>query len=111
MFARDHAEVLTRYRLIATGTTGQVNNDKTPLEGERLLSGTDGDDHQVGARGAQGDKKGGISYSEPLTAQPHDPDVTALQRICDVHQVPLATNRGTAQAVVALLEERLEEAK
>src|SRR5690606_39416248 len=54
MFARDHAEVLSRYRLIATGTTGKVLNEKTPLKVERLLSGPDGGDLQVGARVAQG---------------------------------------------------------
>jgi methylglyoxal synthase len=44
-----------------------------------------------------------------LTAQPHEPDVSALMRICDVHQVPLATNLGTAKAIVAWLEEQLED--
>src|SRR5690606_35546647 len=110
MFARDHAEVLSRYDLIATGTTGKVLNEKTPLKVERLLSGPDGGDLQVGARVAQGEVEAVIFFRDPLTAQPHEPDVSALLRICDVHHVPLATNLGTAQAVVALLEERLEEA-
>jgi len=111
MFARDHAEVLSRYRLIATGTTGKVLNEKTPLKVERLLSGPDGGDLQVGARVAQGEVEAVIFFRDPLTAQPHEPDVSALLRICDVHSVPLATNLGTAKAVVALLEERLEEAR
>jgi methylglyoxal synthase len=109
MFARDHAEVLARYKLVATGTTGKILNEKTPLQVERLLSGPDGGDLQVGARVAQGEVEAVIFFRDPLTAQPHEPDVSALLRICDVHHVPLATNLGTAKAVVALLEERLSE--
>src|SRR5690554_14330 len=66
MFARDHAEVLSRYRLIATGTTGKVLNEKTPLKVERLLSGPDGGDLQVGARVAQGEVEAVIFFRDPL---------------------------------------------
>lgn len=107
MFARDHAEVLGRFRLIATSTTGGVLQDKAGLEVERLRSGPEGGDLQVGARIAQDEVLAVIFFRDPLTAQPHEPDVSALMRICDVHQVPLATNLGTAEAVVAWLEELL----
>ncbi|HZJ10237.1 MAG TPA: methylglyoxal synthase [Trueperaceae bacterium] len=106
MFVRDHAEVLGRFHLIATGTTGKVLNEKTGLEVERLQSGPVGGDLQVGARIAEDKVLAVIFFRDPLTAQPHEPDVSALLRICDVHQVPLATNLGTAEAVVAWLEER-----
>lgn len=110
MFARDHADVLGRFELIATGTTGKVLIEKTGLTVERLRSGPDGGDLQVGARVAEGRVLAVIFFRDPLTAQPHEPDVSALLRICDVHHVPLATNLGTAQAVVAWLEERPMEA-
>lgn len=110
MFARDHADVLSRFELIATGTTGKVLIEKTGLSVERLRSGPDGGDLQVGARVAEGRVLAVIFFRDPLTAQPHEPDVSALLRICDVHHVPLATNLGTAEAVVAWLEERPMEA-
>lgn len=110
MFTRDHADVLNRFELIATGTTGKVLIEKTGLSVERLRSGPDGGDLQVGARVAEGRVLAVIFFRDPLTAQPHEPDVSALLRICDVHHVPLATNLGTAEAVVAWLEERPMEA-
>ena len=103
MFARDHAMVLRRFHLIATSTTGSVLEGKAGLTVERLRSGPEGGDLQVGARIAQDEVMAVIFFRDPLTAQPHEPDVSALMRICDVHAVPLATNLGTAEAVVAWL--------
>lgn len=106
MFARDNADVLGRFHLIATGTTGKVLSEKTGLTIERLQSGPQGGDLQVGARIAEDNVLAVIFFRDPLTAQPHEPDVSALLRICDVHRVPLATNLGTAEAIVAWLDER-----
>lgn len=108
MFARDHVEILRRYHLVATSTTGSVLESKAGLAVERLRSGPEGGDLQVGARIAQDEVLAVVFFRDPLTAQPHEPDVSALMRICDVHAVPLATNLGTAEAVVAWLEERIE---
>lgn len=108
IFAKDHAEVLSRFPLIATSTTGSVLQDKARLSVERLNSGPQGGDLQVGARIAEGRVMAVIFFRDPLTAQPHEPDVSALLRICDVHDVPLATNLGTAEAIVAWLEEQME---
>lgn len=105
MFARDHAEVLRRFHLVATSTTGSVLESKAGLRVERLRSGPEGGDLQVGARIAEDAVLAVIFFRDPLTAQPHEPDVSALMRICDVHAVPLATNLGTAEAVVAWLYE------
>jgi methylglyoxal synthase len=108
-FARDHAEVLAKFPLVATSTTGGVLQDKAHLNHvERLRSGPDGGDLQIGARIAEGKVLAVIFFRDPLTAQPHEPDVSALMRICDVHNVPLATNLGTAQAIIDWLEEQLE---
>ena len=105
MFVRDHADVLESFDLIATGTTGKVLNEKTGLTVERLQSGPLGGDLQVGARIAEEHVLAVIFFRDPLTAQPHEPDVSALLRICDVHKTPLATNLRTAEAIVAWLED------
>lgn len=108
IFAKDHAAVLSRFPLIATSTTGTILHEKARLEVERFRSGPQGGDLQVGARIADDRVLAVIFFRDPLTAQPHEPDVSALLRICDVHNVPLATNLGTASAVIAWLEEQLE---
>lgn len=110
IFARENATVLERFPLIATSTTGGVLESKAGLKVERLRSGPEGGDLQVGARIAEDRVLAVIFFRDPLTAQPHEPDVSALLRICDVHDVPLATNLGTAEAVIAWLEEQLQRA-
>lgn len=108
VFSRDHRDVLSRFHLIATSTTGGVLQEKAGLNVERLLSGPEGGDVQVGARIAEGRVMAVIFFRDPLTSQPHEPDVGALLRLCDVHRIPLATNLGTATAIVTWLEEQLE---
>jgi methylglyoxal synthase len=108
LFAKEHADILGHFPLIATSTTGALLEDETTLRVERLRSGPQGGDLQVGARVAEDRVLAVLFFRDPLTAQPHEPDVSALLRICDVHSVPLATNLGTADAVVAWLEEQLE---
>lgn len=109
IFAKDHAAVLAKFPLIATSTTGGVLKDKANLDVERFLSGPQGGDLQVGARIAEDKVLAVIFFRDPLTAQPHEPDVSALMRICDVHSVPLATNLGTAEAIIAWIEDQIEE--
>ncbi|WP_456410637.1 methylglyoxal synthase [Oceanithermus sp.] len=104
-FAKDHRELLSRFPIIATGTTGKMLEQKAGLEVERVQSGPLGGDLQIGARIAEDRILAVIFFRDPLTAQPHEPDVSALMRICDVHDVPLATNLAAAEAVVAWLEE------
>lgn len=106
IFAKEHTEVLGKFPLIATDTTGSVLADKAKLKVERLRSGPAGGDLQVGAGIAEGQVLAVIFFREGLTAQPHEPDVSALMRICDVHNVPLATNPGTAEAIIAWLDSR-----
>ncbi|GEM89081.1 methylglyoxal synthase [Oceanithermus desulfurans] len=104
-FAKDHRELLARFPLVATGTTGKMLAQKAGLEVERVQSGPLGGDLQIGAAIAEDRILAVIFFRDPLTAQPHEPDVSALMRICDVHDVPLATNLAAAEAVVAWLEE------
>ena len=96
-FARDHADVLATHDLLATGTTGGRLADETPLSVERKASGPLGGDMQIGAEVVDGDCHGVVFLRDPQTAQPHEPDISALLRICDVHDVPLATTRTSAE--------------
>jgi methylglyoxal synthase len=102
-FARTHREVLARFPLVATATTGKLLSSELGLTIETMLSGPLGGDQQIGARIAEERIAAVFFLRDPLTAQPHEPDVTALLRVCDVHNVPLATNLGSAEALVRSL--------
>lgn len=104
-FAIANRAILSRFPLIATGTTGKLLMEKAGLSVERLLSGPLGGDQQIGARIAQDGVLAVIFLRDPLAAQPHEPDVQALMRVCDVHNVPLATNLAAAEAVLAWLQD------
>jgi len=99
-FAKKHRKALSDMRLIATGTTGQRLIDETGLAVERMASGPVGGDQMIGAEIAKNRLDGVIFLRDPLTAQPHEPDVTALLRLCDVYQIPLATNLATAEMII-----------
>ena len=99
-FAVRHKEILKDQELFATGTTGQRIMDVTGLNVHRFLSGPLGGDQQIGSMLAQDDMDLVIFLRDPLTAQPHEPDVQALLRLCDVHQVPLATNITSAEILL-----------
>ena len=102
-FVLEHRETLRAFHLIATGTTGGILAEFTGLTIQRVLSGPLGGDQQIGGLVAQGEVLAVIFFRDPLTAQPHEPDVSALVRICDVHDVALATNPASAQALVQWL--------
>jgi methylglyoxal synthase len=91
---------------VATGTTGRGIREKTGIPVTLLQSGPLGGDQQIGAMVATGKLDAVIFLRDPLTAQPHDPDITALMRVCDVHNVALATNLATAEAVLRLIFEK-----
>jgi methylglyoxal synthase len=99
-FAVRHKGILEGQELFATGTTGQRIMDVTGLKVHRFLSGPLGGDQQIGSMLAQDDVDLVIFLRDPLTAQPHEPDVQALLRLCDVHQVPLATNITSAEILL-----------
>ncbi len=105
-FAKDHKDLLTLFPLVATGTTGRLLQEKAGLKVTRLLSGPLGGDQQIGAMVAEDKVLAVIFLRDPLQAQPHEPDVQALMRVCDVHNVPLATNLTAAEAVLAWLESK-----
>ncbi|WP_416839070.1 methylglyoxal synthase [Haloferax sp. DFSO52] len=107
-FANQRIEDLERFDLMATGTTGKRLIDATGLDIERKQSGPLGGDMQIGAEIASETCDGVIFLRDPLTAQPHEPDITALLRICDVHQTPLATNLASADAVLDELVDQVQ---
>lgn len=106
LFALAHREILARFHLVATGTTGSILAKQTGLTVERVLSGPLGGDQQIGARLAEERVLAVFFFRDPLTAQPHEPDVSALVRLCDVHDVPLATNPASAEALMLWLREQ-----
>lgn len=105
-FAKRYKDVLKNHELYATGTTGKLINQIVGLEVYRFLSGPLGGDQQIGAKLAEGKMDMIIFLRDPLTAQPHEPDVTALIRLSDVHHIPLATNLGTAEVFMKALGDR-----
>lgn len=99
-FAREHRDVLARYHLVGTGTTGRLINEKVGLDVERMLSGPLGGDAQIAALVAVGEVEAVFFFIDPLGKHPHDPDINSLLRICNVHNVPLATNAATAAYII-----------
>jgi methylglyoxal synthase len=92
--------ILERHNLVATGTTGSLVIEATGLNVHRFLSGPQGGDQQIGARIAYNEIDLVLFFRDPLTSQPHEPDVNALLRLCDVHNIPLATNVATAEVLI-----------
>src|SRR6185436_5301461 len=111
MLAREFAEFLARCHLIATGTTGGRLQAEAGLEVERCLSGPMGGDLQIGARLAVGEVDAVIFLRDPMTPQPHEPDINALVRACDVHDIVCATNPASARHVLRALAEELDAGK
>ncbi|HAN45497.1 MAG TPA: methylglyoxal synthase [Cyanobacteria bacterium UBA8156] len=99
-FIQEHQAVLARYPLIATGTTGGRIAEATGLAVERMASGPLGGDTQIAARVVMGEVLAAFFFIDPLYAQPHEPDILALLRVCELYDVPLAVNLATAKAIV-----------
>lgn len=97
--------VLQKHELFATGTTGKLIMENTNLQIKRMKSGPLGGDQQIGSMVAEQQLDLVVFLRDPLTAQPHEPDVTALLRLCDVFSIPLATNITSAEIMLMALEE------
>jgi len=106
-FAIAYRHIFVKHDLYATGTTGQMIQDETGLPVTRFRSGPLGGDQQIGAMIANNDMDMVFFFRDPLTAQPHEPDVTALVRLCDLYHIPLATNMGTAEILLKGLDHNL----
>ena len=100
---REWREILAHESLLATNTTGSVIERETGLPVTKMLSGPLGGDLQIGAMIATEQVKAVIFLRDPLTAHPHEPDITALMKVCDTHNVALATNLATAELILSAL--------
>ena len=102
-FVEDYAELLSRYQIVATQTTGERLQQSTPLEIQVLLPGAMGGDVQIAARVAEGEIAAVICLADSLNTDNYRADVSTLLRICHLHNIPIATNLATARAVVLSL--------
>lgn len=102
-----YRDVLAPHDLYATGTTGTLVMGETGLKIARMKSGPLGGDQQIGSMIAEGQLDLVLFLRDPLTAQPHEPDVSALLRLCDVQNIPLATNVKSAEIMLDRLREGL----
>jgi methylglyoxal synthase len=108
-FVRKHRDFFASQTLVATGNTGRLLASELGLDIECVIHGPEGGDLVIGARVATGQVRAVLFFRDPLTAQPHEPDVSALMRVCDVHRVPLATNGGTAEAIIDWMRDTWKE--
>lgn len=102
-WATYNRDTLARFALVATRQTAQLIRDKVGLPSEALLSGPEGGDAQIAARVATREVAAVFFFVDPLSALPHEPDVRALLRVCNVHNAPVATNVATADLLIAAL--------
>jgi methylglyoxal synthase len=105
--AARHRSTLSNLRLIATGHTGAQIAALLDLEVERVHSGPEGGDLEIGARIVAGDVDAVVFVRDPLTSHPHEPDIQALLKVCDIHCVPLATNLASAEILLRSLSQAM----
>jgi len=106
-FAVRHQPLLSRYKLITTENTGKCIQEATSLQIEQMASGPLGGDTQIAAKVVAGEIIAVIFLIDPFDAQPHEPDIQILLRICNIHLVPLASNLGTAEAIAISFSQSL----
>ena len=104
-FAIAYEPIFKKHQLFSTGTTGARIMEQTDLNIHRFQSGPLGGDQQVGALIAEDELDLLIFFRDPLESQPHEPDIIALLRLCDVYSIPVATNVATAEILVRALED------
>lgn len=99
-FCIAYCGILSRHSLCATGTTGKLVAEATGLEIQRFLSGSQGGDQQIASRIACNEIDLLLMFRDPLTPKPNEPNEANLLRLCDVHNIPVATNIATAEALI-----------
>ena len=105
--ARQYRSTLTRLHLLATAHTGLQLREELGLSVEHVASGPQGGDMQIGARIVEGGVDAVVFLRDPLTAHPHEPDIQALLKVCDIHGVPLATNLASAEILLRSLSQAI----
>lgn len=96
--------ILSRYNLCATGTTGKLVSEATGLHIQRFLSGSQGGDQQLASSISCNEVDLLLFFRDPLNAKSHEPNDINILRLCDVHNIPVATNIATAEALIHALE-------
>ena len=106
----ENRKILKKHHLCGTGTTARMITEQAGLSVKGYNSGPLGGDQQVGAKIVEGQIDFVIFFSDPLTAQPHDPDVKALLRIAQVYDIPIANNKASADFMISspLMDEEYE---
>jgi methylglyoxal synthase len=99
-FARKHEATLARFMLIGTGSTGSMVRDATTLDVVPMRHGPAGGDVQIAAEVLKGNVAAVFFFVEPMDVHPHDPDIQTLMRICNIENVPLATNPATGDLII-----------
>ena len=103
-FCIAYCGVLSKHNLCATGTTGKMVAEATGLNVQRYLSGSQGGDQQIAARISCNEIDLLLFFRDPISVKPHEPNDMNLLRLCDVHNIPVATNIATAVALIHALE-------
>ena len=103
-FCIAYCGVLSRHLLCATGTTGKMVSEATGLQIQRFLSGSQGGDQQIAARIACNEIDLLLFFRDPLSPKPHEPNDMNLLRLCDMHNIPMATNLATAELLVLAID-------
>lgn len=103
-FCIAYCGVLSKHNLCATGTTGKMVAEATGLNVQRYLSGSQGGDQQIAARISCNEIDLLLFFRDPISVKPHEPNDMNLLRLCDVHNIPVATNIATAEALIHTLE-------
>lgn len=103
-FCIAYCGVLSKHNLCATGTTGKMVVEATGLNVQRYLSGSQGGDQQIAARISCNEIDLLLFFKDPISVKPHEPNDMNLLRLCDVHNIPVATNIATAEALIHALE-------
>ena len=96
--------ILLKHNLCATAKTGNLVAEATGLDIKRFLSGPQGGDQQIAARIAYNEIDAVLFFRDPLTKQEHEPDITTIMKLCDVHNIPLATNIASAEILIMGIE-------
>lgn len=103
-FCTAYKFILDKHNLCATGTTGRLVSEAAGLKVHKFLTGPQGGDQQIGARIAYNEIDMVLFFRDPLTSQMQEPDVSALLKLCDIHNIPMATNVATAEVLIHGLE-------
>ena len=107
-FCTAYCRILSQHKLVATGTTGKLISEATGLQVQRFLAGVQGGDQQIASRIACNEVDLLLFFRDPINAKPSEPNEMTLLRLCDVHNIPLATNIATAEVLLRGLDQLIQ---